>query len=301
MILFISANDYANFSHDMAKSLRTVYPDTLDLTLHAHKFHYPSESTLVSKSIMLHQIKQASQVHIMHSEPFLLEMVLSTTQRNIVVWHTGTRYRQEPERFNALFNPHVKMSILALGEFWNLGAKNQQYMVGAVDTDRLQPSPTQSPTRIKHLPSNPIVKGTDEILKIMSEITGEYDFQYKLDPCDYDQQLELMKECEIYIELFAPTQDGKPYGSFGITALEAAALGKVVLTQHNSKAVYFEQYGIDTPFESYSDRRLYKQSIQMLVNAPSMVATLQRRTREWVVLNHSYVATGARLAKLLKD
>ena len=136
MILFISANDYANFSHDMAKSLRTVYPDTLDLTLHAHKFHYPSESTLVSKSIMLHQIKQASQVNIMHSEPFLLEMVLSTTQRNIVVWHTGTRYRQEPDRFNSLLILTLKCQFLLWVNFGILARKiNNTWLARLILTD----------------------------------------------------------------------------------------------------------------------------------------------------------------------
>ena len=303
MILFLSTHDYSNFSHDMAKALRTTGLHVVDVKTEPHKFDYAEESPVLAMSNILGLIEKADQVHIMHSEPNLLKTIIAKTkQKNIIVWHTGTRYRQDPAKFNALFNPHVNMSILALGEFWDLGAKNQQYMVGAIDTDRLtyENPYTGGTPKIYHLPSSPKVKGTEKIIKMMSTIEGDYNFQYKLDSCDYDQQIALMQECDVYIELFANTQDGKPYGSFGITALEAAAMGKVVITQHNSDSVYQNEYGITTPFETSPEEFYFKNSIQTLVRAPSIITTLQKRTREWVVDNHSYAATGARLRKLLK-
>ena len=84
---------------------------------------------------------------------------------NVVVYHAGSSYRKHYKFYNDLFNPFVNMSILALGEFWELGAKNPQYLVGAVDTKRITPhfGSSFSTPRIGHYPSNVSIKRTVHI------------------------------------------------------------------------------------------------------------------------------------------
>jgi len=301
-ILNICSHDHANFSHDNANALTHSGSRCDDFKLHPHKFGYPSQSRLIKH----HEVKQIvgnyDIVQIFHSCEASLRLVLQGKPKRIFVWHTGSLYRQGSDRLNQIFNPHVEKSFIALGEFAGLGAKNEIYSVGAIDTERLAPTKTgiSTPLSIMHLPSKPAVKGTDAILEMMGQLTGEFDFQYKLDSCPYQDNLDLMQECDIYIELFAPEQLGKPYGSWGITALEAAAMGKVVITQHLNHEAYTETYGIWPCLYTCIDEQNFNTKMQMLINNPEEVVNSQRRTLNWVKKYHSYSATGQRLKKLFK-
>jgi hypothetical protein len=51
-----------------------------------------------------------------------------------------------------------------------------------------------------------------------------------------------MANAMVYIELFNPLQRGKLYGSFGITALEAALIGRPVITMCANYDKYLERY-----------------------------------------------------------
>lgn len=297
MILFLSSNDYANYSHDMATAYRTTGADVIDLVRYRHLNEYESQSTAVPYGSMIPQIKRADEIHIMHSCPHILDLVLTHNNgAKLYVWHTGTRYRQEPDRFNAMFNPHVEKSFIALGEFSGLGAKNEEYIVGAIDTDKIKPSqPVNERVQVYHLPSNPKVKGTDKILDMVQDVEIDFDFVYDVSRKPYSEQLRLMQLCDIYIELFAPTQDGKPYGSWGITALEAAAMGKVVFTQQFSVEVYQRAYGRMPQLVLCHTEEAFKKQLAHFASQPKLIKAAQESTRKWVVENHSYLATGKKL------
>jgi hypothetical protein len=300
-ILNISQHDYASFAHDNAKALRSVGVDVTDVTLNPHKFDYPSQSTHITADTMRKLIPQYDIIQLFHSSYKLLEIVLSVKHERLIHHATGSIYRQDPIGTNNLFNPHVDTTIIALGEFAGMGAKNEHYCVGAVDTDRLIPSdrPIHDPVRIAHYPSNPSVKGTDKILEMMSKITGNAELYHSPESRPYEAQLELMQDCDIYIELFAPTQNGKPYGSWGITALEAAAMGKVVFTQQLTKDVYRDAYGIYPNLECIETEKDFIDKMQFYINNPEAIEYEQFMTRIWVYHNHSYKATGERLKQLL--
>ena len=302
MILFASNHDYANFAHDMANAYRTVRSDVIDLVLHPHKFGYEEQSPVISKGNMERVMRKADTIHIMHSDPLILQMATRFKKDScrLIHWATGTRYRQSPEKINRLFNPHVEKTIIALTEFASLGAKNPQYLVGAIDTDTLKPSRWYEggTPQIYHLPSDPKTKGTPSILDVVRSLSGDFNFEYKVDPCRYDQQLALMQKCDIYLELFAPTQDGKPYGSWGITALEAAALGKVVFTQMADDSHYIDTYGFVPALICYNEIGDWKNGLNLLISDTNLIKEHQLTTRQWVVENHSYQATGKKLQEI---
>ncbi len=301
MILLISNFDYANFGHDAANALRSVGVDCLDVKYMPHKFNYPTQSTVTPKTEIMDLVKKSDIVVVMHSDLALLALVKRCDYKRLVVFHTGSSYRQNSEQLNKAFNPVVDMSLIALGEFAGLGAKNEVYSVGAIDTDLMCPIKKRrsNPVKIYHLPSNPKVKGTGIVLKIMKKLNGKFEFRYKLEQCDYDQQLEMMQECDIYIELFAPFQYGKPYGSWGITALEAAAMGKIVFTNHTSREVYRKAYGIYPHLEAHDMEYSFESRLKEIINNPKCIPELQKNTRKWVVDYHSYKSTGMRLAEIL--
>ena len=303
MILFAANHDYACFSHNMANAYRTVRDDIVDLILHPHAFDYPSQSSVVKRSLMERTMQRADEIHIMHSDPTILQMALMWKKEScrLIHWATGTRYRQAPDKINRLFNPYVDLTMVALTELMSLGAKDPHYIVGAIDTDTIKPERYYSDgtPQIYHLPSCTKTKGTDTILDIVRSLHGDFNFEYKIDRSSYSQQLELMQKCDIYLELFAPEQDGKPYGSWGITALEAAAMGKIVFTQMNDDSHYIEVYGYPPALLCYDNKLTFRNDLQHLISEPFLIKEHQENTRNWVVENHSYQATGKKMQEIL--
>lgn len=304
-VLNCAHDDYANFAYDNCQALKSVGVFCQSLKLVGHPFGYESQSDVVSRHHMEMKIAEADFVQLMHSFKEGLEMCKELKKERVIVWHTGTAYRQKPEEMNACFNPFVQQSIIALGEFSGLGCKNESYVVGAINTNKIQRTKrADRMLKIAHYPSNPEVKGTRIINRIMAAMSQGYSsrFNFKSSPerVNYKKQLERMAECDVYIELFAPYQDGKKYGSFGITALEAAAMGKIVITNHSTAEVYRKAYGIDTPFVVAETEEELFAKIELLLFTPlRQIRELQEDTRKWVVEHHSYEATGKRLVKIL--
>lgn len=295
-IVSVCNDDHANFMHNHANALRSIGVNCVDVKLKKHPFGYKSQSRVVDESELENIVADADIVEIFHTDDFVLNY---TKGKRSVVFHTGTRYRQRSQYFNLLFNPHVEMSICALPEFIGLGAKNEQYVVGAIDTNRIKPYKKSVGRKIivGHFPSNPIVKGSDRINKLVAELkkTCTFEYVYSDSIVEYDEQLKRIEGCDIYIELFNPEQNGKTYGSFGITALECSAMGKVVLTQNVNEHIYFNSYGKNTPFFKYtSDSEFKRAFIQSLQN----INLNQIKTRIWCEQNHSFQQTAKKIISL---
>jgi len=296
-------NDWANFSHDNANALRSVGIDCEDIKERPHSFEYKTHSLTIPFAKIVEKIKQADIVQIMHSDVAYLEVCKAYNKR-VIVYHTGTNYRKGYKELNSVFNPYVEHSVIALGEFSGLGAKNEVYVVGAIDTDKLKPNIINSDfTRFAHYPSCEKTKGTDTIERVVNwahEKNRNFYFNMSVQKVDYDFQLERIKKCDAYIELFAPEQDGKPYGSWGITALEAAAMGKIVITNHTTEQVYKNAYGIKTPFfVSNTEKELFDNIEKLSFMNRAELLKHKQNTRNWVLKNHSYQATGEKIKKLL--
>lgn len=299
-VLNICCDDYANFQHDNAKSLRAVGVNCVDVKLRPHAFGYESQSRIVNEIELKNEIDSANLIQIFHSDSTLLKYCKG---KRIVVYHTGTRYRQAPEKFNALFNPFVERSFIALGEFAGLGAKNETYIVGAVEIPDTSINNFQGKLKFAHYPSNPLVKGTDNINRSIAKALYGNDFEYScsVGQVPYKKQLERMNECNIYIEMYSYEQDGKPYGSWGITALEATAMGKIVITNHLTADVYKKTYGV------MPQLLLIEKAFNELEGLVGWLCSLNTNqlgkiaveSYEWVNKYHSYRATGEKLKQIL--
>lgn len=294
--------DWACFGYDNAMALRSVGVDAESLCMIEHSFGYTHASTPATKETIKRKMKEADVVQIMHSCSHSLNYYISSgSKAKLIVYHTGSIYRNNPEVFNKLFNPMVAKSVIALPEFSGLGCKNEQYLVGAIDTSRIGALPYQphTPYQIAHYPSNPEVKGTKEIEAMMEKVgyRDRFSFVTSSQLVSMEQQYERAMDCDIYIELFKPTLNGKPYGSFGIQALESAAMGKIVVSQNMHKDVYSAEYG-DCNLILPEREEDFIFAINLLVNlSPEKIMEMQKETREWVVKNHSYKSSGERILK----
>ncbi len=302
-VIFISHEDYANFSYEKSQSLKSVGIDCDSYVLKPHPFAYPKQAIRSNIEQIKREIRRADLIHVIHSCGTMWDLVKESGKR-LIVWHTGTRYRSEPEKHNARWNPIVEKSMFALGEFENLGCKDGEYFTMTVNTDELQLSHcNDSLFTFGHYPSNPQVKGTQNIMRVLSELTVKHrnKFQQRVSVkrCGYDQQIKRMSNCHAYIEMSNTTQGGKPYGSWGTTALEASALGKIVITNSLWDKCYHKYYGEHKLLVANSKQEL-KNQLEYLLSLPlNEIYRMGEEAREWVVEKHGYKATGERLIKYL--
>jgi hypothetical protein len=291
-VVSVSSNDWANFAYQFSQSLKAVGVESYSYCLASHPFGYSEQSEVVDISQLRELTKDADFIVVHHSCNELLPHI---SPRKIIHYAAGTKYRQDHQRLNEAFKGAT--TFIALPEFQDL--VEGHYVVGAIDTDKICPSVRTNTTPLfGHFPSNPSVKGTNTILKVLNEAGVQY--RYSGDKVDHQTQLDRMSACDVYVELLAPEQGGKPYGSFGMTALEAAALGKIVITQNNSdKGLYGETYGFNG-LNFAKDEQTLKKHIQTLNNYQGdYLLGQQKVTRDWVVNNHSFKATGERVVKIL--
>lgn len=299
-VINVCKDDWANFSYDNAMAMKAVGIEAKSLKLNPHIHNYPEQSDIVSIEEMILQCTEADVIQFVHSDLYCFNHIAPHIPgKRINVIYTGTVYRKNPEVFNEIFNPVVDKSIIALGEFAGLGAKNEVYMVGAIDVSKFYFNQKHAslPYKFAHYPSNIEVKGTREIVDMMQEFQPEVDFTFNTKRVSFVQQCIRMEECDVYIELFKAELDKKKYGSWGITGLEAAALGKVVITMNLSSHVYAQNYG-SCELITVEDEKQFRQTIHRLSCMPQNAMDYKKaQTRKWVEDKHSYKATGEYILK----
>lgn len=298
-VLNISSNDWANYSYTNAESLRTVGVHCDGVKLYPHSFGYTKQHPVVSYHAMIDKIHSGYDIIQVFNSDVRMVNALRNYKGKVLVYHTGTSYRRSSKEINQLFNPIVWKTVMVHGEFMGSGAKNEVYLDRCVDVDALKPTYwMHQPYRFLHCPSNPKVKGTDTI-KRLSEKAG-VSIKCDINILDHRLSLKRMQNCEVYVELFNPTLDGKKYGHFGITAVEAAAMGKVVVTQNLSNEVYKQHYG-DCPLILAHDETDFVEKVKWLSNLEyNEIVTLQQAHRKWAIEKHSYTANGERIKKILE-
>lgn len=296
-ILNVCDADWANFSYDNMIAMRSVGLECDGVRLQDHVFDY--EKTLKKASIgdMKNMLAEYDVIQFFHDNIHLFrELQPYFGDKKVIAYHTSSYYRKNFEVVNSAMNQYVYRSVNAMPEFMEKGAKNEVYMVGAVDTAELAPKEWKVGPLIKiaHYPSNPKVKGSAKINDLISSIDAPHaTYTWSPKQVGYRDQLLRMADCDIYIEMFTDVDgNGMPYGNFGITALEAAAMGKLVVTNCKGIIHYMKAYG--RPFFYIADdEEQFRYVLQTMVNAGcDRLLELQQQKRTIVHKFHGYQATG---------
>lgn len=288
----ITSDDYANFQYDIYKSLQAVGEDVIAYKITRHIFGYANQCEIITPNRIEEIYKDCDVIILIHSCWQLMEYLPS--DKLVIPYHTGTPYRQNYHSINQKFT--APFTLIALPEFQYI-APNPKYLVGAIEINK---PIKQLGERLVlgHFPSNPSVKGTDDIIRIVCDLkrSHDFDFIYSVDRVSHDENLDRMNQCDIYIELLASEQGGKPYGSFGISALEAAALGKIVVTQAiTDNGLYNDTYGINIMNMVINEQGLRKTLSGLLNYKGEYICGQQNLTKDMVKQHHSYLATGNKL------
>lgn len=304
-VVLLSYDDYANLAFDQAESLKSIGIDAESFKLIPHPFAYDKQSQVITREQMIREAEAAQTIVVMHSDLTISGMVKEMTKKNIAVYHTGSAYRGNPKVYNDEFNPYTFVTLTDQCEFMKLGAKNIEYNAAAIDVkSKLKfGHQVKRPYSFAHYPSNPEVKGTEEIKKMMLEagINPEKAFfKCSSERVSHSEQLKRMDDCDIYIELFKPELRGKPYGCYGVTAFEAAAAGKIVITNNIHEEVYENAYG-ECALQIANTKEKFIQTVKNLSELEDhMISALQTETYRWILRNHSYEANGIKMKNLLE-
>lgn len=291
MILVASSNDYANLGHSVGCSLRSIGIDCKDVSLSPHPFAYGAESATVTRDTLSFLTTEASHVLIMHSCPTIYGL---NKNRNFSVYHTGTRFRESPEYFLELFQS-ARVHLTDQTEFMVHPVMN--YVVCGIDKVIYKPKKVGKKIILGHYPSNPEVKGSNQIIEWLKPFRDKFEIRIGLKQVSYAEQLKRMSECDVYIELFKPELNGRPYGCFGVTALEASMMGKCVITQDLEDKTYKSVYG-EHPFVTVRNEFQFNQALDsaFLHYTDSMQNWIHKETSD----RHSLESTGKRLMELLR-
>ena len=290
MIANLSSNDYSNFAHTNCMALRSVGVKCDSFTLNPHVFRYSESSTVVSPRSIAHILSGYDIIQIFHSDNYLLRYL--PRNRPVFVYHTGTRYRLNSDAMNRAWNPVVERCFYDSPEFHDKGAKNATYIATAIDTERFAFSPSGNKrTLYGHFPSMPYVKGT----KTISSIMNGRNFVCSTNRISHDVNMKRMSECDVYIEMLCTDQGGNTYGSFGVTAFEASAMGKQVITNSLHHHVYKSTYG-DCPMLIANNENELRGAVD---RSGGFLSDNGHHIRQWICDTHSLQATGNYLKKYL--
>jgi glycosyltransferase involved in cell wall biosynthesis len=325
-VLLLAKHDWANTGFRFWKCLLSLGLNAIMFKGDKHMFGYPVEapihpsltstplafSPLVVMAPGLESLIESA--HVVHLTGSTWPLVaLDWSERKVVVQHGGTSYRLDPDACNATMDatmdPHASATIIQCPDLLNLGASNEHWIYYPVDTDFIQPDfSAKHPKRlvVGHFPSDPMVKGTETILKVLKKFEGsiEYlgitNFESWEHHIPWEANLERMKPCDIIIETMAPLNHGKPFGEWGNTALEAAALGKIVITNSQSVELYREEYGVHPQLcIANNGEELEERLMELLGSGEAEIGALKEDTRTWAEEHHSIEATAKRLWDLV--
>ena len=305
-VLIVSASrDYANVGYTLEQCLREVGVDAVSIAAASYR---PERAKILRRSRFEKFIKQyigeIKIVQFMHS----LYRDIGLKNKRIFIYHGGWKYREDYESVNKFFNPIVEKSIIQTGDLLGLGAKNERWLLPAIDTENIKPVYERQGKKIivGHFPSCAMTKNSKGINEVMRRLKKDlgHKFEYIYSPpplVNWEKQIDRVSKCDIYIEacnpfLKTPTSPkGNIYGEWGVAGIEAAALGCVTISHFLSHKRYEQEYGKCAIKVANSLDNIERHMRNLLSMNDDDLLQAKKDTREWVEKFHSHYAVGKKL------
>jgi len=302
-VLILAVHDWGGVGNLLAQSLRSVGVNAKFYVSKATPFCHPSICINLGQAREF--AKSCDVIQFMHSEKFPLNVNISN--KKLAVFHGGGKYRHNSKQISKKFNAIVGLSIIQTYDLFGLGAKYEKWLLPPIDTHIIKPVYETEGDKIivGHYPSSPKGKGSETIHKIINNVKNEvpdFEYRYSYDKVPWKEQMKRISKVDVYIERMSLKQQGKKNkklwyktGVWGMTALEAAALGKVVVTNFLGHDKYKKEYGHCGLQVANSEKDMEQLLIQLLSKPKEDLLKLKEETRKWVEENHNLQAVGMRL------
>ena len=315
-VLVLTFYDFANTGWRFSKLIESLGYEVKMFKGHPHEYNYPIQAEIfkpLSKCKRLSNypfiyhcpelapwVEEARVIHFTSST--FISTGVDLSNKKIVINHGGSTFRQNPARVNhALSKLQIDYSIIQCPDLLGLGAQNEVLIYYPVQTDWLLPDFEKKGEKIVfgHFPSNPDNKGTSTIIKTLRKLGDGFEYigvdNAVREITNWTDHLDNIRKCDVIIETICPRQKGKRFGEFGNTAFEAAALGKIVITNTWNRELYEREYGDLALHIANDGDQLEARIREILEMNDDDLLSAKKKHRDWVVRNHSMEATAERL------
>lgn len=298
-VTFLSVNDWANLGYNFARAMKSIGINAKAFTVNYHVFGYPEQADPFIES-MVNIVLNSDIIIFMHSQ---FVDIGWETKAKFWVFHGGTAYRKYTEQCNQFFNQFVTGTLIQDAVLLGHGAKNEHWVMPPVDTDYIRPkrSGVDDVINIGHFPSGKFdIKGTEIIKQTMETITAKYPrirFLCSTEQKRWTYHIERIRDCDVYIDQIHP--DIPKYGSWGVSALEAASSGCIVIASFKGKELYESEFG-PCPIRVAQNAFDLESHISEIASMSKPELIKERKAfRDWVMAYHSYKYVGERLRRIL--
>jgi len=300
-VLIVSKSDWANMGYKYQESLREVGVDAKAVARNVNYSCKPKHAEICNLNKMKSYAKSAKIILFMHS----VYTDLGVKNKRFFVFHGGSIYRGHSNAKNKVFNPIVEKSIIQTADLLGLGAKNEVWILTCVDTNMIKPVYKRQSDKliVGHFPSSSSVKNSKGINRVMKNLKegfgNKFEYIYSPKRLAWDKNMKRVSKCDIYIDACTPLLKSKKYGEWGCAAVEAAALGKVVISHMLSYKRYEQEFGKCGIQVANSLGGIKTHMIKLLSMSDNELLQVKKDTRLWVEKSHSYKFMGRRLKKLV--
>lgn len=318
--LMMSQHDWANTGWRFFKLLQLIGVKGIIVKGELHPFDYPKQApihpALANKGSAM--LIRAPGLKPLADEAEILHFYASTYvntgvdphSKPVIMQHGGSAYRKHHEKLNAIYNEFVDSTIIQCPDLLGLGAVNEVLIYYPVDTQLIKPRYDRlldDRLVIGHFPSNPLVKGTENILKVIEKLKADkaLSSRFKYVGTDnaskmthivpWEHNIDRIAKCDILIETCSPDLDGRVYGEWANAALEAAASGCIVVTNTLTPELYAKEYG-DCALHIANDPEALEKKLRDLISlSDDEIQKEKEAARKWAVDKHGMIATAKRL------
>lgn len=311
-VLLLAKSDWANLGYILSRCLKEVGVEANMLVQSNHFSKYPNQGIRFHKTSQVQKYAQeADIIQFMHSQ--FIDTGVDLSKKRVFVFHGGGVYRESHKILNRIFNPIVEKSIIQTGDLFNLGAKNEVWLLPAVNVNKLIPIYTRKSDKIiiGHFPSGATTKNSHDINKVIETLKKDLGdkFEYRFSPnkITWVKHIKRVSQCDVYIEacnLKLKTKRSPvalKYGEWGVSAIEAASLGKVVISHFLSHERYKKEYGECGIKVANSPEEIEKHLRELLSFNDSQLLESRVNSRLWVTKYHSYATVGKRLKEIVYE
>lgn len=317
-VLMIAYDDFANTMYRFWLCAKKLGLNAIAVKGVSHPFKYPYQAplhpSLMNQPIssapltvlspgLEYLIKSANVIHLFASTYPLC--AAKWKNHPVVIQHGGTYYRQHPKECNGLFNQLAHKTVIQCPDLLGLGAKNESLIYYPVDTTFIQPDFSKKGEKlvVGHFPSNPKVKGSEKILEVVNQLIEKgYDIEFhgpggkdKWPLISWAKNLERFIKCDVIVETLSPHQNGKPFGEWGNTALEAAASGCIIISNCTHQDIYQKEYGSLGIHVANDKDALKAELVRLSMLNDDELLKEKKACRKWAEEKHSIPATAERL------
>jgi len=320
LVLLVCVKDFANVAYTYQEALKSVGVNAIAYHMKGYELSSlnleHAASVFTGTEEEMDNIQKAKVIIYMHSQigrsDLFREFVIHGEDRRkkrLIVFHGGTLYRRRSDTLNMKFKRMgAKIILIQTLDLWKFAPKvGRVWMLPAVDTDALKPTfqPMKRVKSVAHHPHHAVFKGSRTINRVMdrlirdTEICNLFNYTYDDKTTTYKANIERINNCDIYIESLSQAEAVNAH-DWSVTALEAAALGKIVVTNVMNIKRYEREYGPCALQVANTEEQLYD-VLKGLVTMKSNIEfqRMKSASRDWVEQLHSYKAIGERLKRVI--